>query len=56
MSHSPDRRSFELNEMGTGTLTITYFEEGERIAGSFVALDGELTCSFDVSFSELAYY
>ena len=35
-----------------GTLTITSFIEGEGIAGSFDALDGALTCSFNVSFWE----
>jgi len=36
----------------TGTLTITSFIEGEGIAGTFDALGGALTCSFDVSFFE----
>ena len=36
----------------TGTLTITSFIEGESIAGTFDALGGALTCSFNVSFWE----
>jgi len=36
----------------TGTLTITSFIAGESIAGTFDALGGALTCSFDVGFWE----
>ncbi len=36
----------------TGTLTITRFVENDGIAGSFDAVGGALTGSFDVSFVE----
>jgi hypothetical protein len=49
-AEGPSLDEVPINDVGT--LTITSFVEGQSIAGSFDALGGALTCSFNVGFWE----